>query len=139
MRTWWSMWEKWTRVSWPRRGRGCGLRPVRAHHSPGLINCHVHLDLMLPYRGLGNSFDEFGIPYRTLLSYRRAAEALDCGVTTIRSAAIPDDIDIGLKKAINKNMLCGPNTLPAERDWWPTMDTAQRKTPWSCAAVLDAL
>lgn len=38
---------------------------------PGLINCHVHLDLMLPYRGLGNSFDEFGIPYRTLLSYRR--------------------------------------------------------------------
>ena len=78
---------------------------------PGLINCHVHLDLMLPYRGLGNSFDEFGIPYRTLLSYRRAAEALDCGVTTIRSAAIPDDIDIGLKKAINKNMLCGPNII----------------------------
>ena len=29
---------------------------------PGLINCHVHLDLMLPYRGLGNSFDEFGHP-----------------------------------------------------------------------------
>ena len=40
-----------------------------------------------------------------------AREALDCGVTTIRSAAIPDDIDIGLKKAINKNMLCGPNII----------------------------
>ncbi len=78
---------------------------------PGLINCHVHLDLMLPYRDLGNDFDEYGIPYRTLLSYRRAAEALDCGVTTIRSAALPDDIDIALKKAINKNMMCGPNII----------------------------
>ncbi len=102
---------------------------------PGLINCHVHLDLMLPYRGLGNSFDEFGIPYRTLLSYRRAAEALDCGVTTIRSAAIPDDIDIGLKRPSTRTCSAAPTSLPAERDWWPTMDTAQRKTPWSCAAV----
>lgn len=82
---------------------------------PGLINCHVHLDLMLPYRGLGNDYDEFGVPYRTMLCYRRAAEALDCGVTTIRSAALPDNIDIALKKAINRNMVCGPNIIACGR------------------------
>ena len=82
---------------------------------PGLVNCHAHLDLMLPYRDLGNDFDEYGIPYRTMLCYRRAAEALNCGVTTIRSAALPDDIDIALKKAINKNMVCGPNIIACGR------------------------
>lgn len=78
---------------------------------PGLINCHAHLDLMLPYKDLGNDYDEYGAPYRTLMAYRRAAEALDCGVTTLRNVAIPDDVDIALKKAINKNMLCGPNIV----------------------------
>jgi imidazolonepropionase-like amidohydrolase len=78
---------------------------------PGLFNTHVHLDLILPYKNQGPDFDELGVAYRALLMYRRAAEALNCGVTTIRNVGCPDDIDIKLKKAINKNMLYGPNVV----------------------------
>ena len=78
---------------------------------PGLFNVHAHLDLVLPYENRGPEYDPLGVPYRTLMMYRRTAEALDCGVTTIRNVGCPDNIDIYLKKAINKNMVFGPNLV----------------------------
>ena len=78
---------------------------------PGLFNVHVHLDLELPFQNLGPDFDPMGISYRTLISHRRAAEALNCGVTTIRTVGMADDVDVYLKKAINKNMMFGPNMV----------------------------
>ena len=82
---------------------------------PGLFNVHAHLDLVLPYENRGASYDPLGAPYRTLLMYRRAAEALNCGVTTIRNVGCADDCDVYLKKAIAKNMLFGPNIVACGR------------------------
>lgn len=49
---------------------------------PGLVNTHVHLSLELPY--LPYYVDKFGDAYRAMVTYRRACEALLCGVTTLR-------------------------------------------------------
>lgn len=76
---------------------------------PGLFNTHVHLDLNLPYSPI--KFDEYGPPYRSLVSYRRAAEALMCGVTTVRSVGTSNGADHAVKKAIDNHMLWGPRIL----------------------------
>jgi len=70
---------------------------------PGLINVHAHLDLELPY--LPYLVDKFGDSYRSLVGYRRAAEALNCGVTTVRNVGGAGDFDIALKKAVEKNLV----------------------------------
>ncbi|GHU96803.1 Xaa-Pro dipeptidase [Spirochaetia bacterium] len=76
---------------------------------PGLFNVHVHLDLELPY--LPYYVDKFGDAYRTLVSYRRAAEALWCGVTTLRNVGGAGDFDIALRDAVNKGMLTAPRIV----------------------------
>lgn len=76
---------------------------------PGLFNVHVHLDLELPY--LNYYVDKFGDAYRTLVAYRRAAEALWCGVTTLRNVGGAGDFDIALRNAVNRGMLTGPRIV----------------------------
>ena len=76
---------------------------------PGLINTHVHLDLELPY--LPYLVDKWGDSYRTLVVYRRACEALLCGVTTVRGVGIVGACEIALKKAIEKNLVLGPRII----------------------------
>lgn len=78
---------------------------------PGLFNCHNHLDLTLPY--LPYRVDKFGPAYRSLVSYRRAAEALRCGVTTIRCVGMASGCDLAVKKAIAKKMLWGSRLVVA--------------------------
>ena len=76
---------------------------------PGLFNCHVHLGLtfpFLPYRA-----DPDGPAYRTLVEYRRLAEALMSGVTTVRSTGCSDHIDVALKRAVEKNLLFGSRVV----------------------------
>jgi imidazolonepropionase-like amidohydrolase len=76
---------------------------------PGLFNVHVHLDLELPY--LNYYVDKFGDAYRTLVAYRRAAEALWCGVTTLRNVGGAGDFDIALRNAVNRGMLTAPRIV----------------------------
>ena len=80
---------------------------------PGLFNVHAHLDLRHPYKPY--RFDEFGTAYRTMIIYRRAVEALNAGVTTIRSTGLPDEIDYAVKKADEAGMLQLPRLVVCGR------------------------
>ena len=78
--------------------------------TPGLFNVHAHLGLSMPYKAY--RFDEMGVPYRSLLMMRRACEALNCGITTIRSAGGPDDIDYAIRDAVDSEMLLASRVVP---------------------------
>ena len=76
---------------------------------PGLVNTHVHLDLQMP--GAGFRLDPLGPAFRALKAYRRAAEALYCGVTTLRNVGGGDYFDVAIRKAVSLGMLQGPRVL----------------------------
>lgn len=76
---------------------------------PGLVNCSARLDTLAAEAD--DYVDNIGTGYRTFIAYREAAEALNCGVTTIRTLGMPNNIDIGLKDAIAKTMFFGPTIL----------------------------
>ncbi len=79
---------------------------------PGLFNCHVHMALRFPFTSY--CVDEYGTPgYRAMVMYRRAIEAMYCGVTTIRATGEADYADLAVRDAINKNMVMGPRILTA--------------------------
>lgn len=78
---------------------------------PGLFNVHAHLDLVLPYEHRGSDYDPFGPSYLSLMVYRRAAEALDCGVTSVRVVGTADDVDIDVRNALKMHMFMGPNLI----------------------------
>lgn len=79
---------------------------------PGIFNCHVHLSLRFPF--IPYCVDEYGTPgYRTMVMYRRAEEALFCGVTTIRVNGEADYCDTAVRDAINSGMFMGPRILTA--------------------------
>lgn len=76
---------------------------------PGLIDCAARLDTLHPEAD--DYVDNIGTAYRTFVAYRAAAEALNCAVTTVRAMGMPNNIDIGLKNAIDKTMFFGPSIL----------------------------
>ena len=79
---------------------------------PGLFNCHVHLALRFPFTPY--CVDEYGTPaYRAMVMYRRAVEALYCGVTTIRCTGECDYADTAIRDAIRAGMFFGPDILTA--------------------------
>ena len=79
---------------------------------PGLFNCHVHLALRFPFTPY--NVDEYKTPgYRAMVMYRRAVEALFCGVTTLRCTGESDYADIAIRDAINRGMFMGPRILTA--------------------------
>ena len=77
--------------------------------TPGLVNTHVHLDLQMP--GAGFRLDPLGPAFRALKAYRRAAEALEVGVTTLRNVGGGDFFDVAIKNAVDKGMLLGPRVI----------------------------
>ena len=77
--------------------------------TPGLVNTHVHLDLQMP--GAGFRLDPLGPAFRALKAYRRAAEALECGVTTLRNVGGGDFFDVAIRKAVDLGMLNGPRVI----------------------------
>ncbi len=79
---------------------------------PGLFNCHVHLALRFPFTPY--FVDEYKTPgYRAMVMYRRAIEALYCGVTTLRCTGEADYADTAVRNAINAGMVMGPRILTA--------------------------
>lgn len=79
---------------------------------PGLFNCHVHMALRFPFSAY--LVDEYKTPaYRTMVVYRRAMEALWCGVTTLRAVGEADDTDLAVRDAIEKNMVMGSRIVSA--------------------------
>lgn len=77
--------------------------------TPGLVNTHVHLDLQMP--GAGFRLDPLGPAFRALKAYRRTAEALEVGVTTLRNVGGGDFFDVAIKNAVDKGMLLGPRVI----------------------------
>ena len=79
---------------------------------PGIFNCHVHMALRFPFTPY--CVDEYGTPgYRSMVMYRRAVEALYCGITTIRATGESDYSDTAVRDAINRGMFMGPRILTA--------------------------
>lgn len=78
--------------------------------TPGLYNVHAHLGLAMPYKPY--RFDEMGVAYRSLVMLRRACEALNCGVTTVRSAGGPDNIDYAIRDAVDNEMMLASRIVP---------------------------
>ena len=74
---------------------------------PGLANMHVHLGLALPGpSGLAAKLESD--MELTIRAYRNALDALQAGVTTIRTVGDRNFVDLTLKKAINSGQLQGP-------------------------------
>jgi imidazolonepropionase-like amidohydrolase len=78
--------------------------------TPGLYNVHSHLGLAMPYKPY--RFDEIGVAYRSLVMLRRACESLNAGITTIRSAGGPDNIDYAIRDAVDNEMLLASRIVP---------------------------
>lgn len=78
--------------------------------TPGLYNVHAHLGLVMPYKAY--RFDEMGVAYGSLLMLRRACEALNAGITTVRSAGGPNNIDYAIRDAVEGEMLMASRVVP---------------------------
>lgn len=76
---------------------------------PGLVDANTRLDAHA--NEPADAHDELGPAYRTLLSFRHAAEALWQGVTTLRTAGAPDGIDLALKTSFSKFLAQGPELI----------------------------
>jgi imidazolonepropionase-like amidohydrolase len=92
-----------------------GTRIVHADKKwliPGLINMHVHLDLVLPGvsgAALANESDAA----RALRMAANARLSLDSGVTTVRLVGTKDGTDFALKDAIDHGTVPGPRIFTA--------------------------
>lgn len=78
---------------------------------PGLFNVHTHLGLKLPFTSY--YLDPYPVSYWALICYRRAVEALVCGVTSLRCPGGPNGADISVRNAIDNMMLQGPRLIVA--------------------------
>lgn len=72
---------------------------------PGLINCHTHLSIVFPF----DAWDEHEPPAITALRcYRRGMDALNAGVTTVRTVSEMHRADIALRTMIEEGWVDGP-------------------------------
>jgi imidazolonepropionase-like amidohydrolase len=77
---------------------------------PGLMDMHVHLALALPgpTRLLAQLETDMELFVR---AYRNALDALEAGVTFIRSVGGPRGVDFAIKRAVNSGQLPGPRIV----------------------------
>jgi len=73
---------------------------------PGLFNMHSHLSMAFPSM---NSAELAAIS--SLRAYRRGYDALNAGVTTVRTQGELHRVDISLRKMINEGWVQGPRIL----------------------------
>ena len=81
-----------------------------AYLLPGLVNCHVHLGIVFPF----NEFDPRESPAVTALRcLRRGMDALQAGVTTVRTVGTAYGADLFLRSMIQKGWVKGPRIVSA--------------------------
>ncbi len=81
---------------------------------PGLMDMHVHLSLSLPGPGEMAARLETDMEL-TLRAYRNGLDALEAGVTFLRTVGDMRRVDLALKKAINNGQVRGPRLFCAGR------------------------
>lgn len=79
---------------------------------PGLMNLHVHLDLILPGAG-GAALANETSAAQALRMAVNARLSLQSGVTTVRLVGTKDGADFALKDAIDRGQLPGPRIFSA--------------------------
>jgi imidazolonepropionase-like amidohydrolase len=80
---------------------------------PGFIDAHTHLTFEGGDSYLSDFFEGLrrSVPEEALRASVNARKTLEAGFTTVRNVAASDDIDVGLRNAINKGVVPGPRML----------------------------
>lgn len=80
---------------------------------PGLIDCHIHMDLY----GFGDTFQENLVEdkLRTIRSAKLMADTLKAGFTTVRNVGTVNFIDFAVKAGIEAGYFQGPRIVTAGR------------------------
>ncbi|MBV1776350.1 amidohydrolase family protein [Burkholderiaceae bacterium DAT-1] len=78
---------------------------------PGLIDMHVHLSYDPHYSGYKGL--EFTDSFWTVIGVDSARKTLEAGFTTVRNVGSGGYDDVGLKQAIQRNIVPGPRIVPA--------------------------
>ena len=81
-----------------------------AYVLPGLISCHTHLTIVFPFHLSDPGEDAAISAYR---AYRRGQDALQAGVTTVRTVGELNRADIALRKSIAAGWVNGPRIYSA--------------------------
>lgn len=79
---------------------------------PGLVNCHVHLDLALPGPTFVHDETADARVLRTMLNGQRA---LATGTTTVRLTGTKDHVEFSLRHLIDAGQVAGPRIFTAGR------------------------
>ncbi len=82
---------------------------------PGLINAHTHLSIYFPY----NEADQNESPFITAMrSYKRAIDALNAGITTIRCTGEWYQADLKLRAMFERGWVNGEGwSLSSQQKW----------------------
>lgn len=83
-----------------------------AYVLPGLINCHAHLSIDFPFHKIDESEDSATTALRC---YRRGMDALEAGITTVRTLGERHRADITLRNMIRKGWVRGPRIFSGGR------------------------
>ncbi len=80
---------------------------------PGLIDCHIHMDL----HGFADTFCENLVEdkLRTLRAAKEMTDTLKAGFTTVRNVGSVNYIDFAVKQAIETGLVPGPRILTSGR------------------------
>jgi len=96
---------------------------------PGMATCHFHST----YHELGTSQAPYGSEhppaYLTLLSHANLMTALRWGYTTVVGAGAGQDVEPGVKEAIERGLVAGPRFVPCGREL-STTGHANDAVPW---------
>lgn len=79
---------------------------------PGLVNCHVHLDLSLPGASYVHDETPDARVLRTMINGQRALHA---GATTVRLTGTADHVEFPLRQRIEAGQVLGPRIFTSGR------------------------
>ncbi len=98
---------------------------------PGMATCHYHSTLPSGMQGgfapYGN---EYPPSYQALIAHRNLATALAHGYTIAVGAGAANEIDPGIKQAIEDGFVMGPHFVPSGRELSTTGHANDLGVPW---------